>query len=136
MQEWKHFPDGKSLVTRDGRKVRILCTDIKGWNPVVYAIMAKDGERVMTCDSNGRVGRQESNDDLFIDDSLMLSDLQKKVKYLMCDHGTKIIADNIVARETHNITSLVLKELKNIGATINWPCGSKEAYLNSNLGGF
>lgn len=47
----------KPLRTRDGRKVRILCTDRKGWTPIVGLIINDSGETIETWSSDGTFKR-------------------------------------------------------------------------------
>lgn len=37
----------KPVSTRDGRKVRVLCTDLKGVHPIVGVVTRADGEEVV-----------------------------------------------------------------------------------------
>ena len=57
----------KKLVTRDGRKTRILCTDAKGDYPIVALVEEDDGEYSVSCTKNGRYYLNEIDDknDLF-----------------------------------------------------------------------
>lgn len=62
---------GKPIYTRDGRKARILCYDLKGVKeyPIVAAIETHDylAERISTYDRNGRFDHdKENNNDLMI----------------------------------------------------------------------
>lgn len=52
------------IVTRVGKPVRILCTDLKtkGY-PIVAAIDFRDSERVFTCTKNGYFLLEEDTDD-------------------------------------------------------------------------
>lgn len=50
----------KPLRTRDGRKVRILCTDRKGWTPIVGLIIDDSGETIETWSSDGAFKRDGS----------------------------------------------------------------------------
>lgn len=61
---------GKPVCTRDGRKVRILCYDLKGAKyPIVAAIETQDNiaESISAYDKNGRfVHDKENNNDLMM----------------------------------------------------------------------
>lgn len=55
----------KPVQTRDGRSVRILCMDKKGWAPVIGLIMRPDGyEEVQAWDKDGLAGDCAKNVDL------------------------------------------------------------------------
>lgn len=45
IEEWKN---GAKVETRDGRSVRILCTDVKSAYSIAAAVMSKDGEETVT----------------------------------------------------------------------------------------
>lgn len=65
IEAWKN---GAKVETRDGRSVRILCTDIKSEYSIVAATMCEDGEEVISgYDANGHfcIG-SEDNCDLVI----------------------------------------------------------------------
>ena len=68
LEEYLKNPSRK-VVTRDGRNVRILCTDAKGDYPIVTLIETPDDfiEFVSKFKKNGRflVGDNDSNLDLF-----------------------------------------------------------------------
>ena len=58
----------KKVVTRDGRKVRIVCTDKKGACPIVALVTRDDGvaEETVTYTKNGKFFKDTSyNCDLF-----------------------------------------------------------------------
>ena len=57
----------KKVVTRDGREVRIICTDAKGDEPIVALLYNKnrDEENVYTYNRDGRVYKNDSCLDLF-----------------------------------------------------------------------
>ena len=57
----------KKVVTRDGRKAGILCTDAKGDYPIVALVEEDDGEYSVSCTKNGRYYPNEIDDknDLF-----------------------------------------------------------------------
>ena len=57
----------RKVVTRDGRKARILCTDAKGDYPIVALVEENDGEYSVSCTKDGRYYLNEINDknDLF-----------------------------------------------------------------------
>ena len=57
------FDPTKPVQTRDGRKARILCTDIKGWNkPIVAAISRRDGSEFITNHNlNGQLAATEES---------------------------------------------------------------------------
>lgn len=75
MQKMKPFDleaakAGKPVCTRDGRKARILCYDLKGAKyPIVAAIETQDyiAESISAYDKNGRfVPDKENNNDLMV----------------------------------------------------------------------
>ena len=57
----------RKVVTRDGRKARILCTDAKGDYPIVALVEENDGEYSVSCTKDGRYYLNEIDDknDLF-----------------------------------------------------------------------
>lgn len=59
----------KKVITRDGRKARIVCTNAKGAYPVIALLTVKAGyEEVELCyvyDDKGELGRIDTNLDLF-----------------------------------------------------------------------
>lgn len=63
----KNFMKTHKVCTRDGRSVRILCTDLKDSKPVVAAVeIAPNCQAVVRYYSNGRLARvQTSSFDLF-----------------------------------------------------------------------
>lgn len=132
LHEWETYPEGITISTRDGRKARILSTDIGGGHPVAYAVESKtgDGELVRNCDECGRIGLCDNDDDLFIDDGIELSDLQKEIKRLMLGGNEgKVIADNLVAREVNKILSLVEKQEIKEGITRRYSVNGKEVTM-------
>ena len=68
LEEYLKNPSRK-VVTRDGRNVRILCTDAKGDYPIVALIATLDGSIEFVCkfkkDGHFLVGDNDSNLDLF-----------------------------------------------------------------------
>lgn len=52
LEEFKKNPSQK-VVTRNGREVRIICTDMKGEYPIVALICEGDEERVYTHSKDG-----------------------------------------------------------------------------------
>ena len=65
----KDYESGKyKVVTRDGRRVRIVCTDLKGNYSIIAIIRKSNGEEVFTSfNTNGiRFGGYISNEDLFL----------------------------------------------------------------------
>ena len=51
----KPFDPTKPVQTRDGRKARIICTDYKGFKPIIAIITTEeDSESVFCYESNGR----------------------------------------------------------------------------------
>lgn len=61
----------RPIVTRDGRSVRIICTDridkmLKTFMPIVALVQCKDGESIMSFSANGEYYPNESRpQDLF-----------------------------------------------------------------------
>ena len=68
LEEFKKNPSQK-VVTRDGREVRIICTDAKGDEPIVALLYNKirDEENVYTYNREGRFYKNDSCLDLFFD---------------------------------------------------------------------
>lgn len=68
LEEYLKHPSRK-VVTRDGRPVRILCTDAKGYYPVIALISSLDNEdytwRVRK--DGSIIENEENNSDLFFD---------------------------------------------------------------------
>ena len=67
LQEYIAHPEQK-IVTRDGKKVRIICTDAKSVYPVIGLVdNGICGERLISCQKNGRESNDicESANDLF-----------------------------------------------------------------------
>ena len=68
LEEYLKNPSRK-VITRDGRIVRIKCTDAKGDRPVIGLIDCKDAEIPMSFTEKGRLGVNvcDSIIDLFFD---------------------------------------------------------------------
>lgn len=67
LEEYLAHPERK-VVTREGKKVRIICTDAKSIYPVMGLVdEGIFGERFVSCQKNGRGSNDifESKDDLF-----------------------------------------------------------------------
>ena len=65
LEEFKKNPSQK-VVTRDGRAVRIICTDKKGTQPIIALITNNKKEDLRTFYKNGRWSNtNECNLDLF-----------------------------------------------------------------------
>ena len=65
LEEFKKNPSQK-VVTRDGRSVRIVCTDAKNEFPIVALVTNDDKEVLMDYNNNGKVSPDEITDlDLF-----------------------------------------------------------------------
>lgn len=66
LQEYLAHPERK-VVTRDGRKVRIICTDRKGDTPIIALVYnANEGQEYgYAFYSDGKYFRYESDTDLF-----------------------------------------------------------------------
>ena len=66
LNEYLKDPSRK-VVTRDGREVRIICTDAKGDEPIVALLYNKnrDEENVYTYNRDGRFYKNDSCLDLF-----------------------------------------------------------------------
>lgn len=69
LEEYLKNPDRK-VVTRDGKKVRIICTDAKSIYPVIGLVdNGICGERLISCQKNGRESNdifESANDLLFV----------------------------------------------------------------------
>ena len=68
LQEYLAHPE-RRVVTRDGRPVRIICTDAKSIYPVIGLVDdGICGERFISCQKNGRESNDliESASDLFL----------------------------------------------------------------------
>lgn len=65
----KQFDPTKKVQTRDGRKVRIVCTDVKSRWQIIALITNNNGrETISAYDSSGRArGREENGDDHILD---------------------------------------------------------------------
>lgn len=58
----------QKVVTRDGRSVRIICTDAKNEFPIITLITNDDKEVLMDYNNNGKVSPDEITDlDLFFE---------------------------------------------------------------------
>lgn len=66
LEEYLKNPSRK-VVTREGRSVRIICTDAKGRHPIIALIDGKDGSEVIySFNRDGRAVKGTKNqDDLF-----------------------------------------------------------------------
>ena len=65
LEEFKKDPS-KKVVTRDGREVRIICTDMKSEYPLIALVTEKDNtESPFVYTKNGRYFFEETNNDLF-----------------------------------------------------------------------
>ena len=66
LEEFKKNPSQK-VVTRDGREVRIICTDAKGDEPIIALVYNKnrEEENVYTYNRDGRFYKDDSCLDLF-----------------------------------------------------------------------
>ena len=70
LEEYLKNPD-REVVTRDGRKVRIVCTDRAGLNakPVVALITLPNGDEIVKCfweDGIETAGSEDINDLFFV----------------------------------------------------------------------
>ena len=68
LQEYLANPN-RQVITRDGKKVRIICTDAKSIYPVIGLVDdGICGERFISCQNNGRESNDviESASDLFL----------------------------------------------------------------------
>lgn len=68
LQEYLANPN-RQVITRDGKKVRIICTDAKSIYPVIGLVDdGICGERFISCQNNGRESNDviESTSDLFL----------------------------------------------------------------------
>ena len=67
LEEFKKNPNRK-VVTRDGRPVRIICTDAKGIYPVVGLALNKEAEVPENYTENGcYLTNDRCDDDIFLD---------------------------------------------------------------------
>ena len=67
LDEFKKNPSQK-VITRDGRSVRIVCTDAKNEFPIITLITNDDKEVLMDYNNNGKVSPDEMTDlDLFFE---------------------------------------------------------------------
>ena len=68
LEEYLKDPS-KKVVTRDGREVRIICTDMKSEYPLIALITDKkdNSESPFVYTKNGRYFFEETNNDLFFD---------------------------------------------------------------------
>lgn len=65
LKEFKKTPSQK-VITRDGREVRIICTDAKGTQPIIALITNNNKENLRTFYKNGKWSNtNECNLDLF-----------------------------------------------------------------------
>lgn len=65
LEEYLKNPSQK-VVTRDGRAVRIICTDMKSEYPLIALVTEKDNtESPFVYTKNGRYFFEETNNDLF-----------------------------------------------------------------------
>ena len=66
LEEYLKNPSQK-VVTRDGRTVRIICTDAKGEEPIIALVYNNntDEENVYTYNRDGRFYKNDSSLDLF-----------------------------------------------------------------------
>ena len=66
LEEYLENPSQK-VVTRDGREVRIICTDAKGEEPIIALVYNNntDEENVYTYNRDGRFYKNDSSLDLF-----------------------------------------------------------------------
>lgn len=66
---------GKAVCTRDGRKVRIICWDMKGGYPIVALVEEADGEEVIQgYDQNGHVWCRDYTEDMERHDLMIASE--------------------------------------------------------------
>ena len=66
LEDFKKNPSQK-VVTRDGREVRIICTDMKSEYPLIALVTDKkdNSESPFVYTKNGRYFFEETNNDLF-----------------------------------------------------------------------
>ena len=86
------------VVTRDGRNVKILCTDYIGFGPIIAKVEGNDYSQMF--DSDGRACRcEESNYDLFFAPEKHEGWANIYGKFLACDiFPTKEEAEEYVKR--------------------------------------
>lgn len=62
----EYLKDTRRVVTRDGREVRIICTDMKSEYPLIALVTEKDNtESPFVYTKNGRYFFEETKNDLF-----------------------------------------------------------------------
>ena len=109
LEEYLANPSMK-VVTRDGRKTRILCTDAKGDYPIVALVEEDDGEYSVSCTKDGRYYLNEINDknDLFFAPekhegwvNIYKAGVQKETLVCMVNRyvGSSIWQDKVAAKE-------------------------------------
>lgn len=109
--------EDKSLkvVTRDGRKARIVCTDRIGEYPVVALIEMPERkqEHVGVHTEKGEYSKGNRSDcDLFFTDGAELDDFQDAVKKIMYDHCDATPSDIEVIETSEKLMKLAEKVYK------------------------
>lgn len=82
LDKWLENPQ-RRVVTRDGRPVRIICTDIRSHFPIVAAIKLEVGnEFIQDYDPKGRsnLSKNEDSDLFFADEKENLTEFDKEIK--------------------------------------------------------
>ena len=115
--------EGKPVCTRDGKKARILCYDLKGTEyPIVAAVETRDrfAESIFGYDKNGRFDHDtENNNDL-----MMLPEKKEGWVnvYRDCDGANITKDDNIYSSKDAAIASAQIIDRDSYVSTakINW----------------
>ena len=114
--------EGKPVRTRDGRKARIICFDVKGsMYPIIALIEESEGEKLGSYMPNGRSYKNEKE---CIDDLMMLPEKKEGWVnvYRDCDGANITKDDNIYSSKEAAIASAQIIDGNSYIATtkINW----------------
>ena len=132
-----------SVVTRAGRKVRIICWDINNDQPIIGLISCKYKDNM--CDfvaqfcTNGNYwpnGSNSDNDLFILTDEPELTKFEKHVQAVMENSGLIGCRDkykdiNCVKATSASLLEIAFKELEKICKTQNAPNWYKEAIVNA-----
>ena len=116
LQEYLANPN-RQVITRDGKKVRIICTDAKSIYPVIGLVDdGICGERFISCQNNGRESNDviESASDLFlgpIKHTAFVNLYRTESGQFKCGaaHKTEQIAKNVSVGESQHIYVATIK---------------------------